>query len=251
MTYRYAFLLEYDGECFSGWQSQHMHPISVQRALECALAEVTQEAVSVYGAGRTDAGVHACGQVAHSDFSRIMPCKRLHQGTNYYLKSYGLQVLAVRPVDASFHARFSATGRIYRYVILPNLTKSSLWQNRAWCVSRSIDVERLREASQLLIGTRDFSNFRNVACQAKNPVRTLDRVTIEHNDGFLWVTFEAQSFLHRQVRMMTGAMVRFATRAIQRTELMGYFDTQSGSKPFSAPAHGLYLKKILYPYSVF
>jgi tRNA pseudouridine38-40 synthase len=251
MTYRYAFLLEYDGGCFSGWQSQHDHPVSVQKALELALCEVTQESVSVYGSGRTDAGVHGCGQVAHSDFTRPMTFGRLHKGTNYYLKSSGLQVLDVRQVDDRFHARFSAVSRIYRYVILPRPNKSTLWNHRAWWVSRTIDLERLHKASQMLVGSKDFSNFRNAACQAKNPVRTLDRVTIEEHDGFLWLTFQAQSFLYRQVRMMTGAMVRFATHTIQHEDMMHYFDPQSRLKPLAAPAHGLYLKNILYPYSVF
>ncbi|PPE03286.1 tRNA pseudouridine(38-40) synthase TruA [Holospora curviuscula] len=252
MKSRYALKIEYDGAFFSGWQSQTSSPLSVQRRLEQAFLALTQESVHVYAAGRTDTGVHAQGQVAHVDFSRHYTQECLHKGGNYYLNHSGVQILKVQRVSEAFHARFSAERRIYRYILLPRSSSSPLWKTRAWWIKKPLQNALLEEAAVVLTGSWDFSNFRNSACQASNPFRTLEKVVVEHVEPFIYLQFQAKSFLHRQVRMMTGAMVQFATKCITLKEFLAYLSPKdSNSKPLAAPAHGLYLEKVLYNDFVF
>ncbi|GAJ46348.1 tRNA pseudouridine synthase A [Holospora elegans E1] len=252
MSFRYALCIEYDGAYFSGWQSQNISPISVQKRLEQAFLELTQEEVSVYAAGRTDSGVHAKGQVAHVDFAKTYTKDRLFKGANYYLKNSGVQILDVKAVDNTFHARFSAKSRVYKYLLLTRFSASPLWKSRAWWVNRPIHTTLLQDAAEMLKGTQDFSNFRNSSCQASSPVRTLDQITIKDMGSFLCLRFQAKSFLHRQVRMMTGAMVHFAAQRIDVKEFLEYLSPKrSNKKPFTAPAHGLYLENIIYDDFVF
>ena len=247
MTARYAFQIEYDGAFFSGWQSQTTSPPSVQKRIEEAFLKVTQERVQVYGAGRTDSGVHAQGQVAHVDFSKPYEENRLLKGANYYLNNAEAKILNVKPVSQTFHARFSAERRIYRYILLPRSTYSPLWKGRAWWIRLPLDLQSLEEAATLLKGTWDFSNFRNSACQASNPMRTLDKVLIQPMGPIIGLQFHAKSFLHRQVRMMTGAMVQLATQCISLKEFLAYLSPkESNKKPVTAPAYGLYLEDIIY-----
>ncbi|ETZ04738.1 tRNA pseudouridine(38-40) synthase TruA [Holospora undulata] len=252
MSVRYALHIEYDGGFFSGWQSQNVSPLSVQKTLEQVFFKLTQETVSVYAAGRTDSGVHAKGQVAHVDFAKVYTKKRIFKGGNYYLKNSGVQILDVKIVDKAFHARFSAKSRVYKYILLTRPSDSPLWKSRAWWVNRPIHMTLLQDAAEMLKGTKDFSNFRNSSCQASNPVRTLDQITIEDMGSFLCLRFQAKSFLHRQVRMMTGAMVYLAARRISTKEFSEYLSPgNDGRKPFTAPAHGLYLENIIYDDFIF
>ncbi|ETZ06680.1 tRNA pseudouridine synthase A [Holospora obtusa F1] len=252
MSFRYALKIEYDGKKFSGWQSQTLSPVSVQKRLEQAFLDLTQEVVHIYAAGRTDSGVHAEGQVAHVDFQRAYSIDRLCKGANYYLKNSGVQILNAQSVDKDFHARFSAKYRIYRYMLITRPHVSPLWGDRAWWVRKSVDRARLLDAAELLKGTWDFSNFRNSACQATNTLRTLDQVGVKDSDLFLCIRFYAKSFLHRQVRMMMGAMIQFATQEITLKEFLEYLSPkQFIKKPFTAPAHGLYLENIVYNDFVF
>ena len=247
MMVRYALQIEYDGAFFSGWQSQTASPPSVQKRIEQAFLKLTQETVQVYAAGRTDAGVHAHCQVAHVDFSKPYTEKRLHKGGNYYLNHSGANILKVKSVRETFHARFSAQRRIYRYMLLPRSTNSPLWKGRAWWIRKPLQTKALEEAAILLKGTWDFSNFRNAACQASNPIRTLDEVLIETIGPIICLQFHAKSFLHRQVRMMTGAMVQLATQCISLKEFLAYLSPkESNNKPVTAPAYGLYLENIVY-----
>ncbi len=208
---RYALLIEYDGRPFSGWQRQPDRP-SVQGALERAVARIDAGAPAVTGAGRTDAGVHAAGQVAHLDLARDWEPFRLAGALNAHLRPDPVAVLAAAPAAPGFHARFSAIRRDYRYAIVARRAPLALARGRAWRVGRDLDVAAMRVGAAHLIGRHDFTTFRSVMCQAKSPVKTLDLIEIaeEASPAGQVVTFRlrARSFLHNQVRSIVGTLER-------------------------------------------
>ena len=214
---RHAFRIEYDGTPFHGWQRQAVGRASVQAAVEAALARLDPAAPAVQGAGRTDAGVHATGQVAHADLSRAWDPFRLMGAVNAHLRPAPVAVTACAAVDDAFHARFSARERHYLYRILNRRAPPVLDRNRVWHVQAPLDPETMRAAAALLVGRHDFTTFRAALCQAKSPVRTLDEVKIEVHpvDGGqeIALTFRARSFLHSQVRSMVGTLERVGAGA--------------------------------------
>ena len=206
---RYALRLEYDGRPFSGWQRQPDRP-SVQGALETAAARIDPSAPLVTGAGRTDAGVHATGQVAHLDLVRDWTPFRLAGALNAHLRPHPVAVTAAARVDENFHARFSAIGRTYVYRVV--VRRAPLVQDRgmAWRVSHPLDLEAMRMGAAHLIGLHDFTTFRSTMCQAKSPVKTIDSIDIERlaYPGGTEIRFHlrARSFLHNQVRGIVGTL---------------------------------------------
>jgi tRNA pseudouridine38-40 synthase len=202
---RWKLTLEYDGAPFSGWQRQDGQR-SVQEVLETAIHAATAETVLVYGAGRTDAGVHALGQVAHVDVAKPLTPERLRDAVNALVRPYPVSVLKAEPVPADFHARFSATLRRYRYVILNRRAPPALDRGKVWHVGRTLDIAAMREGARALLGRHDFTTFRSVQCQARSPVKTLDRFDVEAADGIIALHLEARSFLHHQVRSMAGSL---------------------------------------------
>ncbi|TGW15870.1 tRNA pseudouridine(38-40) synthase TruA [bacterium NHP-B] len=243
---RYFFVLEYDGRFFCGWQRQKDQK-SVQATFEKALSQVTGESQMSYAAGRTDAGVHACAQVAHVTLSRVYDHDRLKRGTNFYLKASGVVVKRVIPVSLDMHARFSACARTYIYIVSNTSYPPVLNDGRVWWVPRPLPAEKIKEASRFLVGSHDFSAFRASHCQAKSPFKTLDHVTIDvHNDAFFF-TFSARSFLHNQVRMMVGTLVRVGQKNLPPHHIQRLLQhpDKSMSGPL-APACGLYLTAVSY-----
>ncbi len=208
---RYAFLIEYDGGPFHGWQRQE-NGASVQAALEQALARLDPSGPRVQGAGRTDAGVHATGQVAHADLSRDWDPFRLTEAVNWHLQPAPVAVLACAPVDDTFHARFSAVERSYDFVILQRRAPPATFAGRVWHVRHPLNAAAMAEAAVRLVGRHDFSTFRAALCQADSPLRTLDEASlrVEPAPGgcLLRFTFRARSFLHSQVRSMVGTLER-------------------------------------------
>ncbi|HZP20264.1 MAG TPA: tRNA pseudouridine(38-40) synthase TruA [Bauldia sp.] len=204
---RYKLTLEYDGTPFAGWQRQDGEP-TVQGALEAAAAAFTGETVTLYGAGRTDAGVHALGQVAHVDFTRQWPVETVRNALNFHLKPNPVAVLRAEPVAADFDARFSAVKRHYRYRILNRRGAPALDRNRVWHVPQLLDVEAMQAAAQALVGRHDFTTFRAASCQAKSPVKTLDRLDVARAGDEIVIEASARSFLQHQVRSMTGTLKR-------------------------------------------
>ena len=198
---RYRLLIEYDGGPFVGWQMQTGGP-SVQGVITQAIAAFADEKVTVHGAGRTDAGVHALGQVAHVDLARDWRPDRVRDALNAKLRPHPVAVLAVEKTGDSFHARFSAKRRHYLYRIVNRRADLALERNRAWRVPRPLDA-----AAQRLIGRHDFTTFRAADCQAKSPVKTLDRLDVERAGDEVRVHASARSFLHHQVRSMVGSLV--------------------------------------------
>ncbi len=205
---RFRLTLEYDGRPYMGWQRQ-AHGPSVQQALETALFAITGEEVAVHGAGRTDAGVHALAMVAHVDIEKPLPAFRLMEAMNARLRMAGeaVAVLAMVEADPDFHARFSCIGRSYIYRIRVRRAPLTFEQGLVWRRPAPLDVAAMREAAGLLVGRHDFTTFRTVHCQAASPVKTLDRLDVEEQEGLVLIHAAARSFLHHQVRSMTGALV--------------------------------------------
>lgn len=206
---RFRLLLEYDGRAFMGWQRQ-AHGPSVQQALETAVIEVSGAEAVVHSAGRTDAGVHAAGMVAHVDLQRPFTPFRLMEALNARLRLAGHAVAvleaAIAPPD--FHARFSCTGRAYEYRIRCRRAPLTHEAGLVWRRPKPLDQAAMREAAALLVGRHDFTTFRSVHCQAASPVKTLDRLELlDDGDGLLRVAAAARSFLHHQVRSLVGALV--------------------------------------------
>ena len=202
---RWALLLEYDGTPFVGWQRQSTGP-SVQSVLEHAVARLSDAPAGCTAAGRTDAGVHALGQVAHVDLDRDMAPEKLAAALNYHLKPHPVAVLRAAIVPDGFSARFSAVGRAYRYTILNRPARAALLANRAWHVPAMLDAGSMHEGAQALLGRHDFSAFRAAGCQASSPLRTLDRLDVSRDGDLVHVVAEARSFLHHQVRNMVGSL---------------------------------------------
>jgi tRNA pseudouridine38-40 synthase len=204
---RYKLLIEYDGMPFVGWQVQH-NGVSVQGLLTSAVAAFCGEIVHVQGAGRTDAGVHALGQVAHIDLTRPRDTDTIRDAINAHLRPRPIAVLAAEGVADDFDARFSARQRHYLYRIINRRPDLTLDTGRAWRISRPLDASAMHAAAQRLVGRHDFTTFRAAECQAKSPVKTLDRLDVERDRDEVRIRASARSFLHHQVRSMVGSLVQ-------------------------------------------
>lgn len=244
---RYRLTIEYDGTLFAGWQRQ-ANGFSVQEALETAIAAFTGETVTVKGAGRTDAGVHARGQVAHVDLAAERRTDTIRDATNAHLRPHAIAVLAVEEVAGDFDARFSAIRRAYQYRIVDRRPPLALEAMRAWHVQRPLDADAMQIAAQGLLGRHDFTTFRAAECQADSPMRTLDRLDVRRAGGEILVETEARSFLHRQVRSMVGSLKLVGEGRWRPSDLRAALDAadRAACGPV-APAHGLYLVRVDYP----
>jgi tRNA pseudouridine38-40 synthase len=244
---RYKLTLEYDGGPFCGWQRQ-ADRASVQQALEDAVAAFCGEQVTVHAAGRTDAGVHALGQVAHLDLEREVRLDTLRNALNHHLRPLPVVVLEAAGVAADFHARFSARARYYRYRIVNRPVPLALERGRAWFVPGRLDAEVMHEAASRLLGRHDFSSFRSALCQAKSPVKTLDSLSVSRRGQEVEIGVQARSFLHHQVRNMVGTLKLIGQRRwpVERIEAVLAARNRAAAGP-TAPACGLYLVRVDYP----
>ncbi len=244
---RYKLTLEYDGAPFVGWQrQQNLH--SVQGRLEKALAALDDAKPTVTGAGRTDAGVHATGQVAHCDLSQDWEPFRLAEALNWHLKPDPIAVLEAELAADDFHARFSATGRRYHYRIICRRAPLALERGRAWRLAHELDAGAMQDAANLLIGRHDFTTFRSAQCQAESPVKTLDEFRVERDGAEVHMHLAARSFLHNQVRSFAGTLERVGAGKwpIERVgEALAARD-RAACGPV-APPQGLYLAEVTYP----
>lgn len=248
---RYALKIEYDGRPFAGWQWQEAHP-SVQAALEAAIARVAPEGPSVVGAGRTDRGVHATGQVAHVDLARGWEPVRLMGAINAHLRPDPVAVVAAAEVAPDFHARFSAVERVYRFRLIARRAPLVHDHGFAWRVGHRLDLGAMRAGAAALIGRHDFTTFRSSICQAKSPVRTLDCLEIGETavqGGWEYVFgLRARSFLHNQVRSIVGTLERVGAGAwapARVGEALAACD-RAACGPV-CPPDGLYLDAVRYP----
>lgn len=244
---RYRIVIEYDGTPFVGWQRQAQGQ-SVQGALEDSLRAFCGEEVSVRGAGRTDAGVHALGQVAHFDLEKSWDPFRVREALNFHLKPTPIAVLACEPAAPDFDARYSATARHYRYRILSRRAPPVLDRNRVWWLpAAALDANAMAEAAQVLLGRHDFTTFRAAQCQANSPVRTLDRLDVTARDEEVIIEASARSFLHNQVRSMVGSLKLVGEGKWRESDLRAALAAKDRSAcgPV-APAAGLYLVAVDY-----
>ena len=243
---RIALGIEYDGTAYNGWQRQRVG-LGAQERLEDALSLVANQNVEAICAGRTDAGVHASGQVAHFDTSSRRDERSWVLGANTNLPD-DISVTWAREVDEEFHARYSATGRTYQYLILNRLQRSALYRHRAWWVHEPLDVARMQVAAAALVGEHDFSAFRAAGCQASHATREITALTLERQGDFILLEVSANAFLQHMVRNITGTLVAIG-RGDEKPEwiadvLAGRDRTAAG---VAAPPHGLTLVAVDYP----
>jgi tRNA pseudouridine38-40 synthase len=243
---RYKFTIEYDGTPYCGWQSQPNLP-TVQDQIQKAISQITQSTCELQVAGRTDAGVHALEQVAHTDLSIQLEPSRFTYGINHFLKKKGIAIIKTEIVDESFHARFTAKSRLYVYSIINRSAPLSLHQYRAYHVPKPLNVLLMNEAAQLLLGHHDFTTFRASECQALSPMKTIDVARFEQIQDRITFIIQSKSFLHHQVRNIVGTLCLVGREKWSiddfRQALLAKDRKRGGP---TAPAHGLYLKQVLY-----
>jgi tRNA pseudouridine38-40 synthase len=245
---RYRLDVEYDGTAYAGWQLQSGQH-SVQAALEQAIHAFSGDGAGIRGAGRTDAGVHATGQVAHVDLTREWRADTVRDALNAHLLKAGERVcvLAATAVSGEFDARFSATARHYLYRILNRRSPPALERGRVWHVQKRLDADAMQAAANVLVGRHDFTTFRSVQCQAKSPVRTLDRLDVVRDGDMIEVRASARSFLHNQVRSMVGTLRKAGEGAWTAADVRSALQAadRSACGPV-APPQGLYLVRVDY-----
>ena len=243
--HNYKIVIEYDGTNFVGWQQQE-NGQSIQSTLQEALFKLTGENISIFGAGRTDAGVHAYGQVASFILNKKIETDVIRDGLNQHLRPQPIAVQKAELVEDDFHARFSAKKRWYEYKIINRRPPLTIDVNRAWCVYKNLDIEKMKSESASFLGKHDLNAFRSAHCQSKNSIKTIDSIAIKNKDEQIIFEVSAKSFLHSQVRIMIGTLVDIAKGNINKTILDIINSKQREIAGQTAPAHGLYLKKIEY-----
>jgi tRNA pseudouridine38-40 synthase len=243
---RYRLTLEYDGGPFVGWQRQDNSP-SVQGALEDAIEKLSGERVTVTGAGRNDAGVHALGQVAHFDLEKQFEPGKVRDALNHYLRPDPVAVLEAQLADSEFHARFSATARHYLFRILNRRSPPALEEGRAWHVSPRLDAQAMHAAAQFLVGRHDFTTFRAAECQAQSPVKTLARLEVSRRADEVHIEAAARSFLHHQIRSFAGTLKLVGEGKWTPRDVADALAAKDRARcgPVSPP-DGLYLVKVDY-----
>ncbi len=243
---RYKLTIEYDGTPFAGWQRQEIH-LSVQQVLEDALFGVMGERLIVRGAGRTDSGVHATGQVAHIETSRAWRADTIRDAVNAHMRPHPVAVVRAEEAADDFDARHSAVKRHYLYRIINRRAPLTLEVQRAWLVKRRLDAQAMDVAAKRLIGKHDFSTFRDSECQAESPLRTLDQLDVTRVGDEIHIRCSARSFLHRQVRSMVGSLEYVGAGKWTADDLQAALEAKDRTRcGMVAPADGLYLVRVDY-----
>jgi tRNA pseudouridine38-40 synthase len=252
---RWKFTIEYNGTSFSGWQRQDGVP-SVQQSIEEAIEKFSGQKVVLHVAGRTDAGVHALGQIAHADFenfSKTMENFEVAKAINAHIRPQAVSIIKAEPIDDNFHARFSARNKLYRYRILNRPAPPAVEAGLVWHCKRPLNAKAMHTAAQVLIGHHDFTTFRDSQCQAKSPLKTLDRIQIiaKPYDGQggqeIDIEVEGRSFLHHMVRNITGSLVQIGEGKWTADDLKTALEAKNRTKGgMTAPAAGLFLVRVDY-----
>lgn len=243
---RYKFIIEYNGSTYHGWQYQENLP-TIQGEIESAIFKITQESIRLQVSGRTDAGVHALGQVAHADINKIIDPFRLTYGLNHFLTDKGISILSTEMCDATFHARFSTKARTYLYKIINRRAPLTVDMKLAYHVPLPLDVASMNEAAKYLIGHHDFTSFRASECQALSPTKTLEQAEFIKGGNLIEFHTRSKSFLHHQVRNMVGTLClvglgKWHPKDVQKALLAR---NRKAAGP-TAPPDGLYLREIIY-----
>ena len=245
--FRYQILIEYDGSKFIGWQTQKKGN-SVQESIEKILSKLLKEKINVIGAGRTDAGVHALEQSAHFDVKKIINNKKkLMNSLNYFLKKKLISIISIIKRNNSFHARYSAKFRIYKYIIFNRESNPSIFINRGWHIKNKIYMDTIKLGAKLLEGKKDFSTFRASKCNAKSPIRTINYVKVKKRKNQIELEFKSQSFLQQQVRSMVGCLKVLGEKKwnIKKFKAVLVSKKRKLCAP-PAPPYGLFLEKVIY-----
>ncbi len=244
---RFRLTVEYDGRPFMGWQRQP-HGASVQQTIEAAVTAITGETTTVHAAGRTDAGVHAMGMVAHVDIAKPILPYRLSEALNARMRPAPVAILDCAIVPDDWHARFSCLGRRYLYRIVERRAPLTLDTGKAWLLRPSLDVEAMHDAAQRLVGLHDFTTFRSAHCQSASPVKTLDRLDVRRVAGGIEVEAAARSFLHHQVRSMVGCLSLVGRGKWSADDLSAALAAKDrAALGLNAPPDGLYFVEAVYP----
>ena len=251
-TIKYALLIEYNGNDLVGWQKQN-EGISVQSSLEDAAKNIFNEEFEIQGSGRTDAGVHALGQIAHINLPKGHRLTSRHpfyiiSAFNSLLRDSNIRVISTKPVKAEFNARFSAIKRFYKYRILCRAAPPGLDKGKVWHFRKKLDISLMQEGVKYLIGKHDFTSFRTIKCQAKSPVRTINEVSFSREGEEVIIRVSAKSFLHSQVRIIAGTIVKIGDGTWDPEKILTILKGKNRNLAGpTAPADGLYLERVKYP----
>ena len=245
--HRYQILIEYVGTNFIGWQTQ-LKGQSVQQLVQNKISKLLKERINLVGSGRTDSGVHAIEQSAHFDCKKnIENLDKFLQSINYFLNTKLISIINIKKRSLNFHARFSAKQRIYTYVIFNRISRPSIEKNRGWHIRKKLDLELMKKSAKKLLGTHDFSTFRSSSCNAKSSIRTMKSIKIKEVKNKIQIQFKSQSFLQQQVRSMVGCLKYVAEEKwnVKKFEKVFKSKKRTLCAP-PAPAHGLFLEKVIY-----
>lgn len=244
---RYKIVIEYDGTPFVGWQRQE-NGQSVQECIEISLKKIFEEEIIIFGAGRTDSGVHAMGQVAHFDIhNKDLETYVIKNALNDHLRPFPISILQVDEVDENFHARFNAIQRKYLYRIINRKSPLTIEKGRAWQVRKQLNVDEIKKCIPVIEGKHDFTTFRSVQCQSESPIKTLDRLQITQSGENIYFGFTAKSYLHHQVRSIVGSLKLVGDQSWSVQDFSNALESKDRSKCGAlAPSEGLYFMEVSY-----
>ena len=243
--HNYKIIIEYEGTNFVGWQRQE-NGISVQQLIEDSIQKLTNNKTTIFGAGRTDSGVHAKGQVANFELENYLDTDTIRDGLNHHLRPHPIAILSTEKVESDFNARFSAKVRWYEYKVVNRRPHLTLENNRFWCVHKNINVKKIIQQSKSFIGRHDLSAFRSINCQSKSTIKSINSIEIKEHKEEIHFIISAKSFLHSQVRIMVGTLVDIGLDKISKpiSEIISLKKREYAG--VTAPPHGLYLTKVEY-----
>ena len=243
--FNFKITIEYDGTDYVGWQRQN-NGMSVQESIENAIFKLTSEKVILYGAGRTDAGVHAIGQVAHFNLKKFFLTDNIRDGLNQHLRPNTIAILDAENVNLDFHSRFSAKKRTYEYIITNRRSPLTINKNKSWGVFKKLDIVKMNLEAKSFIGKNNLEAFRSINCQSNSPLKTINDIKITNKNNNIYIRISAKSFLHSQVRIMVGTLVDIGKGKIKKTVKQIIDEKKRSQAGITAPACGLYLVKVEY-----
>ena len=243
--HNYKIIIEYLGTNFVGWQRQE-NGLSIQQLIEESIQKLSNKKTTIFGAGRTDAGVHAKGQVASFELDNNLDTDTIRDGLNHHLRPHPIAIISTEKVDNDFNARFSAKLRHYEYRVVNRRPPLTLENNRLWCVHKKIDLKKITEQSKNFLGKHDLSAFRSINCQSKSSIKSITSMDIKTNNDEIFFTISAKSFLHSQVRIMVGTLIDIGLGKISKSisEIISLKKREYAG--VTAPPHGLYLIEVEY-----
>ena len=243
--HNYKITIEYEGTNFVGWQRQE-NGLSIQQLIEESIQKLSNKKTTIFGAGRTDAGVHAKGQVASFELDSNLDTDTIRDGLNHHLRPHPIAIISTEKVDNDFNARFSAKLRHYEYRVVNRRPPLTLENNRLWCVHKKIDLKKITEQSKNFLGKHDLSAFRSINCQSKSSIKSITSMDIKTNNDEIFFTISAKSFLHSQVRIMVGTLIDIGLGKISKSisEIISLKKREYAG--VTAPPHGLYLIEVEY-----